>query len=51
MVLQTTLITGLVLTLPLAVVVLLKGRLDRVAGMFVVVLLVVGAVHCRVRAP
>lgn len=52
-VLQTTLIAGLVLTLPLAVVVLLKGKVwTGLLGMFVVVLLVVGAVRLsRPHAP
>ncbi|SOJ55888.1 hypothetical protein MSIMFB_03367 [Mycobacterium simulans] len=52
-VLQSTLVGGLVLTLPLAVVVLLKGKVwTGLLGMFIVVLLVVGAIRLsRPHAP
>ncbi|OSC41792.1 hypothetical protein [Mycobacterium decipiens] len=52
-VLQTTLVSGLVVTLPLAVVVLLKGKVwTGLLGMFIVVLLVVGAIRLsRPHAP
>lgn len=51
--LQSTLVGGLVLTLPLAVVVLLKGKLwTGLLGMFIVVLLVIGAIRLsRPHAP
>jgi uncharacterized membrane protein len=51
--LRTTLAAGLVLTLPLAVVVLLKGKLwTGLLGMFIVVLLVIGAIRLsRPHAP
>ncbi|OBJ49772.1 hypothetical protein [Mycobacterium sp. 1423905.2] len=51
--LQSTLLGGLVLTLPLAVVVLLKGKVwTGLLGMFLVVLLIVGAVRLsRPHAP
>lgn len=51
--LRTTLAAGLILTLPLAVVVLLKGKLwTGLLGMFIVVLLVIGAVRLsRPHAP
>ena len=51
--LRTTLAVGLILTLPLAVVVLLKGKLwTGLLGMFIVVLLVVGAIRLsRPHAP
>jgi hypothetical protein len=51
--LQSTVVAGLVFTLPLAVVVLLKGKVwTGLLGMFIVVLLVVGAVRLsRPHAP
>lgn len=51
--LQSTLVGALVLTLPLAVVVLLKGKVwTGLLGMFIVVLLVVGAIRLsRPHAP
>jgi hypothetical protein len=51
--LRTTLAAGLVFTLPLAVVVLLKGKLwTGLLGMFIVVLLVIGALRLsRPHAP
>lgn len=53
MVLHTTLVAGLVLTLPLAMVVLLKGKVwTGLLGMFIVVLLIIGAVRLsRPHAP
>lgn len=53
MVLHTTLVAGLVLTLPLAVIVLLKGKVwTGLLGMFIVVLLIIGAVRLsRPHAP
>ncbi|MCV7195808.1 hypothetical protein [Mycobacterium angelicum] len=51
--LQSTLVGGLVFTLPLAVVVLLKGKVwTGLLGMFIVVLLVIGAIRLsRPHAP
>jgi len=51
--LQSTVVGGLVLSLPLAVVVLLKGKLwTGLLGMFIVVLLVIGAIRLsRPHAP